>query len=143
MVFDEKRRMLLFEAGSVLRKHPTDNYELYNDLWAFNVNTDTWAEVDTSGDVPAARTNSAMVYDSVHDRLILFGGSISGQLVLPLSDTNIWTWNIRFGVALTSRDHRHVFFTAWSILRGGIKFFSTPVAVRMRLQVHLWVMRGF
>ncbi|MEL6180452.1 MAG: kelch repeat-containing protein, partial [Myxococcota bacterium] len=70
------------------------DYELYNDLWVFDVNTDTWEQVQTTGDPPTARTNSGMIYDPAGDRMILFGGnsSPSGLRFTPLSDT--WTLDL-------------------------------------------------
>ena len=93
MVFDSKRNRILLFGGRFRAEDasPFDSYELYNDLWAFNVNTDRWARIETTGDGPSPRTNSAMVYDAVNDQLVVFGGSISrtGTEFLPLSDTYI------------------------------------------------------
>lgn len=47
-----------------------------------------WTEVATTGPKPAARYDSAMVYDSQHGRTVLFGGAIPG---VDFSDT--WAWN--------------------------------------------------
>ena len=93
MAFDEKRKRMLLFGGRFRAEDasPFDNYELYKDLWAFNVNTDQWVEIETTGRIPAARTNSAMIYDTEGDRLVLFGGSIArtGTEFLPLNDTSI------------------------------------------------------
>ncbi|MHA2064925.1 MAG: Kelch repeat-containing protein [Candidatus Thorarchaeota archaeon] len=46
---------------------------LYNDTWAYDVNTNTWTNM-TPAVGPSARTGHSMTYDSKSDRIILFGG---------------------------------------------------------------------
>jgi hypothetical protein len=93
MVFDSKRNRALMFGGRFRAQEDsfTSPYELYNDLWAFSVNDDRWVELQTTGQGPSPRTNSAMVYDSVNDNLIVFGGSIAptGTEFRPLDDTYI------------------------------------------------------
>ena len=92
MAFDDNRKLVYLFGG---RYRPAEdmagNYTLFGDLWAFDVNTDEWTELMTTGDAPSARTNTAMVYDDVNDRLILFGGnvSVSGLQFTPLTDTYV------------------------------------------------------
>jgi hypothetical protein len=52
---------------------------LENDVWVLsNANgqggTPTWTQLFPSGSLPAARTDHATVYDSIHNRLIIVGG---------------------------------------------------------------------
>ena len=63
--------------------------KLFNDLWAFDVNEDQWTELQTSGEKPSPRTNSAMVYDEVTNQILVFGGSTStsGLAFSPQNDT--------------------------------------------------------
>lgn len=90
--FDLSRKKLYIFGG---RYRPTGqdtgNYTLYDDFWAFDVNTDTWEELATTGDKPLARTNAQMVYDDLNDRIILFGGNTSpdGLAFRPLDQTHI------------------------------------------------------
>ena len=95
VAFDAKRKQMLLFGGRYRAPgaDALDPYTLYADMWAFDVNTDTWREIQTQPR-PAARTNSAMVYDEAHDRLILFGGntSTSGASFAPLGDT--WTFDL-------------------------------------------------
>jgi N-acetylneuraminic acid mutarotase len=90
--FDLSRKKVYIFGGR-FRPEGQDmgNYTMYDDLWAFDVNADTWAEVQTTGDKPAARTNAQMVYDDLNDRLILFGGNTSadGLAFRPLNETHI------------------------------------------------------
>lgn len=93
MVFDEARKRVLLFGGRHRAEEAsfTTNYDLYNDLWAFSVNEDRWTELSTTGQAPSPRTNSAMVYDSGNDNLVLFGGSTSptGTEFRPMDDTYI------------------------------------------------------
>ncbi len=54
----------------------------YNDLWAWN--GATWTELATVGAKPAARMGMGMAYDSIRDRVVLFGGQGLG---VPFTDT--------------------------------------------------------
>ncbi len=65
-----------------------------NETWAYDLNTNTWTNM-TPSTKPSARVFSSMVYDSINDKIILFGGSESGTpndetWVYDL-DTNTWT----------------------------------------------------
>ncbi|HAA53148.1 MAG TPA: hypothetical protein DCE42_00235 [Myxococcales bacterium] len=87
--FDKSRKLMYLFGGRYRAEAASGSYEMYNDLWAFDVNTDTWTEVQTTGNKPFARSNSAMVYDEFNDRLVLFGGntSPSGLAFNALDDT--------------------------------------------------------
>jgi hypothetical protein len=99
MAFDLSRKRVYLFGGRYRAPDSTGDYQLFNDLWAFDVNTDTWSLLTTAGNVPSPRANTAMVYDDIHDRLILFGGStsVSGLSFTPHDDTytldlNTLTW---------------------------------------------------
>jgi hypothetical protein len=89
--FDLSRKKIYIFGGRYRDENASGNYKMYNDMWAFDVNTDTWEQVQTKGTVPTARVNSAMVYDSNRDQLILFGGSSSpsGLNFNALADTYV------------------------------------------------------
>ena len=100
MTFDRSRKQILLFGGRFRPEGASGNYTLFNDLWAFDVNTDTWTQLPTMGDTPSARGNSAMLYDDINDRVLLFGGSTSpnGLSFAPQNDlyrldldTNTWT----------------------------------------------------
>ena len=109
--FDVSRKQMIIFGGRYREDANSGLYELYNDLWAFDINTDTWEQLQPQGEVPPARTNSAMVYDPTGDRMILFGGNTSndGLRFTPLNDTWILdletrTWSkLTFGAAPTAR----------------------------------------
>jgi hypothetical protein len=68
-------RMLLF--GGRTRAGTTGLYTNFNDVWAFDLATDTWNEITTTGTPPSARSSAVAVYDAPRDRLIVFGGNTS------------------------------------------------------------------
>jgi hypothetical protein len=93
MAYDLSRKKIFMFGGRYRAPEASglDPYQLFNDLWAFDANTDTWEELFPTGQIPGARTNSAMVYDDVNDQLVLFGGSSnpSGTAFSPLNDTYV------------------------------------------------------
>ena len=66
MAYDsESDRVVLFGGYT-----PSENLE---DMWTYDVDTNTWTEMVPEGR-PSARWGHAMVYDAESDRVILFGG---------------------------------------------------------------------
>lgn len=45
-----------------------------NDTWAYDPLTSMWEELDPSGDLPTARSQHTLVYDSKNAQLLLYGG---------------------------------------------------------------------
>jgi hypothetical protein len=45
-----------------------------NDLWVYDLKSQSWKEILPMGDVPDARSNATLNYDPVNHQLILFGG---------------------------------------------------------------------
>lgn len=64
-----------------------------NDLWTFNTLTMEWTEVKTSGQVPNQRSNCSLNYDSVNNRLILFGGG--GENKRRYNEINFLNWETK------------------------------------------------
>jgi N-acetylneuraminic acid mutarotase len=62
-----------------------------NDTWAYGSATNTWTELNPGGSVPSARVVSAMVYDSLDGRVILFGGWDGTAGTAGLDDTWAFT----------------------------------------------------
>jgi len=76
-----------------------DEYETLGDTWAYDPETNTWTELQPTGETPVPRTGHAMVYDPATGKMILFGG-FGGDMFgdVPLEDTwaydpaaNTWT----------------------------------------------------
>jgi len=94
------RHMAAWGDGNVWvfggRYRPQDStgaYELYDDLFRFEVATRSWHSVDAQGERPAPRVNGALIWDTQRERLWLFGGnrSASGASYAPLAD--LWSFD--------------------------------------------------
>jgi hypothetical protein len=94
-VYDStEHRMLIF--GGRFRAGASGDYSLFSDVWAFDLDTESWSEVPTTSG-PSARINAGVVYDPSGHRMIVFGGnaSASGMGYIPLNDT--WVLDILSG----------------------------------------------
>ena len=50
------------------------------DLWAFDLQNNTWSELTPDGSTPSARTNPRMMYDTLNKNIFLFGGNTASGL---------------------------------------------------------------
>ncbi len=93
MAYDsESDRVVLF-GGTVVTDPP--QAEVSDDTWAYDVNTDTWTNMDPVSR-PSPRFYHAMAYDSESDRVVLFGGftatgTFSDETWTYDLNTNTWT----------------------------------------------------
>src|SRR5439155_19206432 len=56
----------------------------YGDLWTLSLSgTPTWSEIVPHGTLPPIRYNHSAIYDPVRDRMLVFGGYLSG-------DNGVW-----------------------------------------------------
>jgi hypothetical protein len=64
-------------------------YTLFNDVWSFDFATESWAQIQTSGQGPSARSNTAIAVDPEGHELVVFGGNTdtTGLAFTPLNDT--------------------------------------------------------
>jgi hypothetical protein len=44
-------------------------------LWAFDLSTHTWTELQPASEIPSARGNPALTYDAANKQMLLFGGA--------------------------------------------------------------------
>ncbi|MHA2116965.1 MAG: Kelch repeat-containing protein, partial [Candidatus Thorarchaeota archaeon] len=66
---------------------------IHSDTWAFDLETTTWEEMNSSG--PAARYGAAITYDVESDRVIVFGGNPSASTTTnTFSDTLIFDYDL-------------------------------------------------
>ncbi len=86
-VFDSRRNRIILFGGS-------DDTEPLDDLWSYSLADNTWQRLvpapDTTGGLPAPRGFHSAVYDSVGDRMVVFGGATYGHV--RLGDT----WFLKF-----------------------------------------------
>ena len=73
MVYDSESDRLIFFGGAI------KNLEAdYDDTWSYDYNTNTWTNMSPVVHPPASEWHS-MTYHSVDDRVVLFGGHVSGS----------------------------------------------------------------
>jgi N-acetylneuraminic acid mutarotase len=83
MVYDPVGNKILLFGGA------GDSGDL-NDLWAFDVTTDSWTKLKPSGTPPPAREGHAMVYEPNKKQVLVFGGLSSDDGAL-LND--LWSYD--------------------------------------------------
>jgi len=94
MVYDSAHDKVILFGGSFLGGNGS---EYLGDTWVYDYATNTWTNKNPANP-PHARSNFAMVYDSAHDKTILFGGYYYDTSYKYLADTwvydyptNTWT----------------------------------------------------
>ncbi len=85
MVYLPKNNSILLYGGT----SPT-TYERLSDIWIYNLETDMWTELSPPT-TPDARSDPGMIYDSLHDRILIFGGY--GYDDIKRND--LWEFNIQ------------------------------------------------
>lgn len=81
----ESDRVILFGGLSLI------SWNIFNDTWAYDFNTDTWTEMKLSAS-PPARNAHGMAYDAESDRVIIFGSAIPPDPYVWAYDYNTDTW---------------------------------------------------
>jgi hypothetical protein len=100
-VYDERRQRLLIFGG-----RQRSNSSFLNDLWALDLATARWQELETHGELPNPVRQMALGYDPEKNELTVFGGEVMAYMaghdqdkkefpvneiwVLEL-DTGLWT----------------------------------------------------
>lgn len=94
MTYDAQSDRVLLFANPLEGTRPTGRPPT---LWAYDVNTDTWTNLDRVPPAPPSLAGARMVYDIESDRTILFGGLSVGSGSFKNDtwaydfDTNTWT----------------------------------------------------
>jgi hypothetical protein len=70
-----RNRMLVFGG---MEGDPFASSTRFDDVWAFDLESDTWEELVTTGTGPMAKGYAIAFYDETNDRLIVHGGDPSG-----------------------------------------------------------------
>jgi hypothetical protein len=84
-------QMLVFGGRS--RGRDQGNYRNYNDVWALNLESMQWAELEAVNAPPLARSNPAGGFNRRSGELVVFGGnsSVSGLSFSPHND--VWAFH--------------------------------------------------
>jgi len=131
-VYDSQRNRMLIFGG---RERRNNAYINLREVWAFDLATDTWTEITTSGTAPPARSSPAAVYDATRDRLIIFGGnsSTSGLTLTGINDayaldlaTNTWSALSATGAPSPRLYHAAVVLDREMLVYGGTPNFDGP-----------------
>jgi len=85
MVYDSQLQKILLFGGST-------DLALCNDIWTYDSQTNTWEELHPNSPIPQPRCGFGMSYDSVHQRVAVFGGEAQpGDTWVFDSQTSQWT----------------------------------------------------
>lgn len=69
------------------------SYELYDDLFRFDVTARAWHSVEVMGERPAPRVNGALVWDAARAKLWLFGGNTSADGARYEAQGDLWSFD--------------------------------------------------
>ncbi|MEO0115274.1 MAG: kelch repeat-containing protein [candidate division WOR-3 bacterium] len=100
MIVDSINQRIILFGGMTLRL----NNRIYNDVWELPLDTTqpyVWFPLSVSGNSPSPRYNHSAVYDQVHQRMLVFGGMISGGVLL----NEVWSLNLVAGGESWERLH--------------------------------------
>jgi len=87
-IFDPQgNRLLIFGGFKDGILFPID----LNELWEFSFRTFEWKDITPSGDKPSPRSYASAVYDSVNNRMVVFGG-FSGRILVYDEYQDTWTF---------------------------------------------------
>ncbi len=104
LAFDTRRGAVLVFGGNT--SGSAANVALDNEVWSYEVASDTWERLRTSGPKPAPRLMHTALYDTNRDRLIVYGGA----------DENLFSNNARYFSDLWALDLQSL---AWTQLADG------------------------
>jgi hypothetical protein len=79
MILDQSRKKIYLYGGRYRPEDTSGSYRIFSDMWSFDLNTDTWTKMETTGDKPGRKFNAAMIYDHLNDQVIFFGGNSSSD----------------------------------------------------------------
>ncbi len=90
--FDQVRHRLLVFGGKV-------NSTLSNDTWALELGSSPrWTRLALAGTHPSPRFDHGAIYDPVHDRMLVFGGTADGylgdQILSPNQQSDTWALSL-------------------------------------------------
>jgi len=87
LVYDSESDRIIFFGGSI------ENLQAdFDDTWSFDYNTNNWTNMNPAVHPPASEW-SAVAYHSGQDRVVLFGGHISGSGDNMLNHNQTWVYD--------------------------------------------------
>ncbi len=73
MVYDKNIKRIVLFGG-------LDGYQFFNDVWIYDVNTNTWEQIAINSSMgPSPRAYAAMEFDPIRKRILLQGGLVYEQ----------------------------------------------------------------
>ena len=96
MAYDSESDVVILHGGALnAEDNPDGVYVHYNDTWAYDLNSDTWTDMNPTG-LDVGITEGQMTYDSESDRCILVGGYYVYPYADPLDEyyaTETWAYD--------------------------------------------------
>lgn len=89
-------RALLF-GGRYRDADASGNYDLYNDIWAFDFESRTWNELDDGTDGPAPRYYPGVVWSEEDSALYVYGGLTNRDPLSFAISRELWKWTAEDG----------------------------------------------
>ncbi len=88
-----------FLPGRFLVTHGFTSGGRFDDTWAFDVTTDTWSDTSPPDERPVERCLMRATWDTLRNRLVIFGGQTTGS---PFLD-DLWTLSGSRGWTIVAR----------------------------------------
>ncbi len=87
LVYDSESDRIIFFGGAI------ENLETdYDDTWSYDYNTNTWTNMSPATNPPASEWHQ-MAYDSGDDKIVLFGGHVSGTGSSWVNHNETWVYD--------------------------------------------------
>jgi hypothetical protein len=91
--FDEVRKVLVMSSG-LSWADPSSTLTDSQDLWEWKPSTGTWTNRTSAGVGPSPRAGASMVFDSLRNKFVIFGGHTTAGDNLA----DIWDWDPSSGI---------------------------------------------
>jgi hypothetical protein len=88
-VYDSQEHRMIVFGGRYRVPGTTEPYTLYDEVWAFDLTTNTWSEIATTGTGPSPRWSAAAIYVPKAHMLLVSTGNVgtSATTYSPAKDT--------------------------------------------------------
>jgi Galactose oxidase, central domain len=127
IVYDSNSDRLVLYGGRSSASNGT-SYVTYGDVWIYTLSTRQWSSITPSGSAPAASSGHTAIYDSARDRMILYGGAITGVVALSLGASPAWSSVSTTGGPPASRENHVAIYDPvrdQMVIAGGLAETST------------------